>query len=188
MKIFLDVGAHVGQTLAAVLPLDFDRIVCFEPAAVCWGPLKKMGDHRVTVERFGLWKKTCEAPLFNPGSMGAGLWQREGRARKSVMCDFVRASDWMRENVTSEDVVYMKLNCEGAECDIIDDLLNSGEFSKLSFVMIDFDVRKFEDLKHRQGQVAKRLEVYPFPRVASKAHRIGDTHAARIQHWLRLCQ
>jgi hypothetical protein len=95
----------------------------------------------------------------------------------------------MRENVQAFDTVFLKLNCEGAECDILDDLLDSGEFAKLSFVMVDFDVRKIAAMRHRQAEVAERLAVYGFPRVAtSKQVMKGDTHAARIQHWLRLCR
>lgn len=188
MKTFLDVGAHMGQTLAAVMSSDFDRIVCFEPAPACWPVLRGLADSRVSVERFGLWNRTCDAPLFQPGTMGAGLWKKDrATVDETQVCKFVRASDWMACTVGAFEQVFLKLNCEGAECDILDDLLDSGQFANVSFVMIDFDVRKIASMKHRQAEVMERLAAYTFPRVAGKESRVGATHAERIQHWLRLC-
>lgn len=191
MKVFLDVGAHIGETLAAAMAPEFafDRIYCFEPAPMCWTALKSVADERVIVERFGLWNQTCVKPLFRPGTMGAGMWEKDGsRPGWAERCNFVRASDWTREHVSAGDTVFLKLNCEGAECDILDDLLDAGEFEKVAFSMIDFDVRKISALKHRQAEVLERLAAYPFPRVAtSKQVMKGATHAERIRHWLRAC-
>ena len=33
----------------------------------------------------------------------------------------------VHQSIKEGDVVFVKLNCEGAECDIIDDLINSNE-------------------------------------------------------------
>src|SRR5437016_5446147 len=46
---------------------------------------------------------------------------------------FVRASDWFRANGTKDDTVFIKLNCEGCECDIIEDVFESGEYKKVDF-------------------------------------------------------
>lgn len=188
MKIFLDVGANTGQSLAAVLPLDFDRIICFEPASACWPSLQALADDRVTIERFGLWNATTEADIFQPGTKGAGIFKKDrGQSDETERCRFVRASEWFADNIKPTDIVYLKLNCEGAECDVIDDLLDSGMFDRVTFAMIDFDVRKISSQKHRQAEVMERLAVYPFPRVAtSKQVMVGATHADRIRNWLRV--
>jgi FkbM family methyltransferase len=192
MKVFLDVGAHRGQTLNAVLDpqLRFDKIVCFEPASACWDYLKAVEDPRVSIKHFGLWDRDCKAPIFEPGSQTAGLWKKdEGRFDETQVCKFKRASEWVRENIAYGDVVFLKLNCEGAECDILDDLLDSGEFVKINFVMIDFDVRKISSQAHREAEIKARLERFGFPRVAyAKQVMCGDTHADRIKNWLRLVE
>ena len=190
MRVFLDVGAHNGQTLEAVKPaeFEFDQIVCFEPAPQCWSALQALADDRVRIEYFGLWNRTENKPLYQPGTMGAGMWKKDGgKSDRTEVCSFVQASLWTKLYIRRGDTVFLKLNCEGAECDIVDDLLDSGEFEKISHLMIDFDVRKIESMKHRQAEVMERLKPYPFPRVASKESRLGATHAERIQHWLRLC-
>lgn len=191
MKVFLDVGANTGQSLMAALEPEFafDRIVCFEPASACWPRLKALADKRVKIEKFGLWDKDAEQPIFQPGSKGAGMWKKDkGTSDETETCRFVRASDWLRDNVRAKDETFLKLNCEGAECDILDDLLDSGEFEKVSFVMVDFDVRKIAAMKHREEELRARLARFGFPRVAyCKDVMKGETHQDRIKNWLRQC-
>jgi FkbM family methyltransferase len=187
LKVFLDVGANTGQTLMAVKG-RFDRIVCFEPAPPCWPHLAKLADTTVRIEHFGLWNRTGEQAIFEPGRKGAGMWKKDkGQSDETQVCRFVRASDWFRENVSAEDENVLKLNVEGAECDILDDLLDSGEFAKVSRVMVDFDVRKITGMKHREAELRERLEPFGFPRVAfCKDVMKGETHQDRIRNWLRL--
>lgn len=191
-RVFLDVGANNGQTLAAALDpkFKFDEIHCFEPVSACWPRLAELADDRVTIERFGLWNKTCRQEIYQPGSKGAGLWKKDnGRSDLTELCDFRKASKWVRDNVLLGDVVFLKLNCEGAECDILDDLIDSGEFDKITYAMIDFDVRKIASQKHREAELRAKLEPYAFPRVAfCKDVMRGDTHEARIKHWLQLIE
>lgn len=191
MRIFLDVGAHLGETARAVLAPVYrlDRIICFEPVRTCCEQLRRIEDPRVTVLPFGLWKETCERPVFGPGGLAASIFpdMKSVNSNASEMCRFIRASDWFRENVKKEDMVFLKLNCEGSECDIVDDLLDSPEFDKVDFMMIDFDVRKVPSQKRREKEVRSRLRKYPFPRVSfCKDVMIGPTHEARIQNWLRV--
>lgn len=189
-RIFLDVGANTGQSLAAALDpvFRFDEIVCFEPVKFCWKYLESVNDNRVRIQYFGLWNQTCEKPIFEPGIKGASLWKKDkARTTLSEICEFRRATDWFKENIKADDIVWLKLNCEGAECDILDDLLDSGEFDKVTYAMIDFDVRKIASQKHREAELRKRLEVYPFPRWATtKQVMVGATHELRIKNWLHV--
>jgi len=190
LRVFLDVGANTGQSLAAVLDkrMRMDRIVCFEPARACWKPLDALADKRTTIERFGLWNKTGQQSIFQPGTQGAGLWKKDkGTIDAKEVCQFIRASDWFAAHIDARDTVFLKLNCEGAECDILDDLLDSGEFEKVDFVMVDFDVRKITGMKHREAELRARLERFGFPRFAtSKQVMVGQTHIARIQNWINV--
>jgi len=191
VRVFLDVGAHVGETARVVLdPIyRFDRIICFEPVQACCQQIKRIEDSRVKVLPFGLWKETCERSLFSPGSLYGSIFpdMRSVDDSASEMCRFIRASGWFRENVKQEDTVFLKLNCEGAECDIVDDLLSSGEFEKVDFVVIDFDVRKIPSQKHREKEVKQRLRRYSFSQVSfCKDVMVGPTHEAKTRNWLRM--
>jgi hypothetical protein len=52
----------------------------------------------------------------------------------------------------------MKLNCEGSECDILENLLDSGEYSKITQVMIDFNARKIPSQRDRVEPLKSRLQ------------------------------
>jgi FkbM family methyltransferase len=188
-RVFLDVGANTGQTLSAVLdsPFDFDDIICFEPTVACCKELQRFEDARITIHQFGLWSKTCSKLIFGPGELGGSIWKDIVKSDATELCEFVQASDWFKKNIDEGDTVFLKMNCEGAECDILDDLLDSGEFRKVSFVMVDFDVRKIASQKHREKEIRQRLRKIKFPRVAyCKEVMKGRTHAARIGNWLSL--
>jgi len=190
MKVFLDVGAHEGSSLNAVRDpkYGFDRIYCFEPANGCWSALESVADNRVTVCRFGLWNVTREHPLYDPGSRGASIFADKFKERPTdEMAQFVRASDWFRENLAESDEIYMKLNCEGAECDIAEDLLDSGALARVRSVMIDPDVRKIPSQEHRERELGERLRDAGLTNYFMERDvMIGDTHRERVQNWLRV--
>jgi hypothetical protein len=59
-----------------------------------------------------------------------------------IECCFVKSSEWMMNNVKEDDVIFMKMNCEGAECDIIEYLISTGAINRIRHLLVDFDVRK----------------------------------------------
>lgn len=189
MKVFLDVGAHTGETLRAVRDpkYAFDRIYCFEPSAACRPALESVRDTRVTVCPFGLWNSTGEQVLHDSGSIGASLFaDKFSTARTGETARFVRATDWFRENLGANDEIYLKLNCEGAEFDIVEDLLDSGELERVRSVMIDPDVRKIASRAHREREVVERLREAGLTNyVFEEDVMVGTTHRRRIQNWLR---
>ncbi len=190
--MFFDVGAHTGETLEAVLDCDvrFDRIVCFEPASPCWDGLDsiaKSSDQDVCIEKFGLWNQDCQHRVFRPGHIGASIWERWSGVGSEV-CMFRSASRWVRENVSDNDICFLKLNVEGAECDIVDELINTGELRRIAFTMIDFDVRKIASQRHRESETRENLAKngYSFPQVAfCKDVMVGATHQDRIKNWIK---
>ena len=190
MKVFLDVGAHEGSSLHAVRDpkFDFDRIVCFEPASPCWPALESVADPRVEICRFGLWNQTTERPLYEPGSRGASLFADKFKVVPSgELCRLVRATAWFRDSLGAGDEIFMKLNCEGAEADIVEDLLDSGELARVRSVMIDPDVRKVPSLVHREAELRARLQAAGLENYFLEEQvMIGETHRARIQNWLRI--
>ncbi len=188
MKVFLDVGAHNGESLHAVRDpkYGFDRIYCFEPARSCWPALEAVRDHRVTVCRFGLWDRTCKQPLYDAGSIGASLFADKFKTRPAEeVARFVRATEWFRTSLGAGDEIYLKLNCEGAEFDIVEDLLDSGEFARVRSAMIDPDVRKVPSRAHRERELRARLTAAHLTNYFLEEDvMVGATHRERIQNWL----
>jgi FkbM family methyltransferase len=165
VRVFVDVGAHYGQTLEVALDprWGFDRVFALEPAAVCLSLLRGFRDTHLTVQQIGLSDKTGSATLYGAGLLGGSVHpdkrQIELRSRqiREETIELVRASEWLGANVPSNAEVYIKLNCEGSECDILSDVLNAGLTGQIRGLYVDFDVRKVDRLAHQQQLVEERL-------------------------------
>lgn len=190
-KIFLDVGGHLGQTLEEVTkPIYyFDIIYCFEPFPPHVNVLReKFKNYNVKILEYGLSNTTSILDFYSDGldDMGASVKKREGEKKIVTKCRFKRASDFFRDQIDESDMVIMKLNCEGSECDILNDLIDSNEISKIDNVMIDFDVRKYPHLVHEEPKLMKRMADIGFTNFSLCDQVMkGRTHQKRIAHWLR---
>jgi FkbM family methyltransferase len=191
MRVFLDVGAHVGETLQQALDprYGFARVVCFEPVEACWPALERLADDRVEICRFGLWKETCRRPMYGAGSQGASLFPDSGGTGGTEVVELVRASEWFENHLTGRDEVYLKLNVEGSEADILDDLMQSGEIAKVRSALVDFDVRKMPSLAHREREIRQGMRDLGYSQILRlKEDHKGPTHASTVENWLRLAE
>jgi hypothetical protein len=78
---------------------------------------------------FGLWNEASRRPLYRAAS-GQPLFGDDVQDEQDTWW-LRRARDWFQEHVSDDDEVYVKLNCKGSECDILDDLLDSNEIRKV---------------------------------------------------------
>ncbi len=191
-SVFLDVGGHLGQTIDEVIKprYFFDKIYCFEPSPEHARRIReKYTDPRLEVMAYGLSNMTGELKLYSNGLNDMGATVKEGGydlRSDYTICKFVKASEFFQKYIKKGDLVLMKLNCEGSECDIMNDLIDSGEVNKISNVMIDFDVRKFRNMENEEHKLMKRLDEINFDRVSlCKKVMKGKTHQDRIANWLR---
>ncbi len=162
MRIFLDVGGHYGETLDVALDprWGFDKIYCFEPARPCRRILRGFRDTRLLVVPMGLSNRTGQTTLYGTGLLGGSVYadKRQFDAHvEAETVDMVRATDWLLADTSEDDEIYLKLNCEGSECDVLEDLLDSGVIDRFHTIYVDFDVRKIPSQAHRQEIVERRL-------------------------------
>ena len=200
MKVFIDVGSNKGQTVKAILAPDygfertfckygFERIYCFEPVAELYqGLAKKYRDPRIVINEVGLWKETCEKPIFSPGTQSGSIFEDKVNVDPdhSTICKFVRASDWFREHLTETDEVYVKLNCEGCEADIIEDLLDSNEYRKITSLGVAFDVRKIPSQRYREAEIKSRLKECGYENYIDLESIYDGSRRMAIQKWLSM--
>jgi hypothetical protein len=200
MKIFLDVGSNQGQTISSILePMHgfnrtfckyaFDRIHGFEPVPELHRAVsEKYPGKQFSFYPFGLWKETCERPIYSPGTQSGSIFADKINVdpAQSLMCRFVRAADWFRDHLSETDEVYVKLNCEGAEADIIDDLLDSNEYRKITSMAVAFDVNKIPSQSNREEMVKRRLQNQEHTNYVDFNQLPGNSRRERIQAWLSL--
>jgi FkbM family methyltransferase len=191
MRNFLDIGSHSGETLSVVVDpkYKFDRIYGFEPSLISCKRLQKYtSDPRVEIICCALGMKTGRGILYHSGSLGATMYEdkpwRPGNYHPNEECDTLSASTWFRKLSASDDNV-VKINCEGAELDILDDLMDSGEIAKIKILMVDWDSQKIPSLKSRvkitQDKLADWPDIVQFP---VPTRDMGETHDARTRWWV----
>jgi FkbM family methyltransferase len=192
MKVFLDVGAHYGETAEVALDpaWGFDAVHAFEPAAACQPILRGYRDRRLHVHPVALSNRAGRVPLFGAGLLGGSVYAdkpQDGRgSTRAEEITLEPAAAWLLRHCSAEDEVYLKLNCEGSECDVLEDLLDARLDPWLRAVYVDFDVRKVPSQARRQTQVEDRL------RAAGVAYTTPDDlrapGAAGVAQWLtRTC-
>jgi len=192
-KVFLDIGAHLGETLSEIRKeqYGFDRIVCFEPSPRCRAALKALAldDDRVEIYEFGLSDVDATADLMRSGSLSATIVPNKNDSiivgEVSDIVNIRSAAQWVIHNIKEDDLVVAKLNCEGAEVFILNNLLDHGLLFVFYNIMIAFDVRDYPDLRHEELRVRSRLRMSGLSNFCfSDDVMIGKDHAQRIRHWL----
>jgi FkbM family methyltransferase len=203
MKIFIDIGSHVGETLLEVTKekYAFDKIYCFEPSIYCIEDLQKFAnkDNRISICDFGLSKGNQNAELFQPGSLGGTIVKgethdlgkehdetfREDRKVESIKLR--DAGEWFQENINPGDCIVVKTNCEGSEVDILDSLIDNNFLKNIYSFLVTFDIREHKEFQHREIEIRRRLKKERIKNFCfSDDVMIGHSHSERIKNWLKL--
>lgn len=191
-RVFLDIGAYEGETVEAVIGMGFDQVYAFEPMPTQFAELARRFGNRpdVTLLNYGLSDMTCDRPVYGSNEhYEASVYPEAPQIDDQIVtrCSFVKATDWFRDNLEPGDRVVAKVNCEGSEVDILDDLIESGEIWTLEAVTICFDINRFEGREHRETQTRNSLATIGFdiPRWHLFGAAQGETHQDRIRDWLQ---
>lgn len=188
-SVFLDVGTHDGQTLTEVTKprWTFDRIVGFEPMPAQWQAATARFP-QVAIHPYGLSNMTGQVDLYGDNShMEASVWPTHRDADRSVVTrvTMIAASDYFAYGIPPDAVVTIKLNCEGSEVAILDDLIDGNCLDQIANVMIDFDVRKCAGQESEEARILARLAAAGFDRYSLCEDVMrGKTHQDRIAAWL----
>lgn len=191
MRIFLDVGAHYGETLDVALnpKWGFHTVHCFEPASSLVYLLEKFHDKRVVIHPFGLAAESRDTILFGAGLLGASIYSQKkfldsNSINVTEAIKLKKFSDWLLENTEQADELYLKMNCEGSEVDILENLISSGLFSRISSIYVDFDIRKVPGQEYRQVLIEKKLDLLSVSLYTPDSLGLSGTMA--VEKWLSL--
>lgn len=187
--VFIDVGGHRGETLEEISkPLWlFDRIFCFEPQLACVKYLReKFSRENIKIIPAALDDSTGTRILFG-SEMGASLFEDKADidSSRQQQIHTLRSTEFFRQHIHEDDLVIMKLNCEGTEGRILCDLMQSDELHKIGNVMIDFDLRKIRRMRREPKRILRMLSNVGFQNYfLAEDVMVGATHASRIRNWL----
>lgn len=189
-KVFIDVGGYRGHSvLAALDPLfGFRRIFCFEPATINIGQIARIRDPRLVIVKAGLSNRTGKSLLHNPGTLAASLFADAptyGGETGSETVDVIAAGEFFRAFLRDDDQVYMKLNCEGSELDVLESILDERASTMIASVLIDLDALKIPSQRDRTGGVMKRVADAQVPYFTPEQVQFGMvTNYGGVRNWL----
>ena len=120
--IVIDVGAHIGTfTLNAANKAKKGKIIALEPSKETYKILKKNIEinnfKNIISQNIGIWKKTDEIPLYidENESIGNNIFQKTKKIEKINVISILDCI----ERYHLEKIDFLKMDCEGAEFEII---------------------------------------------------------------------
>lgn len=189
-KVFVDVGGYEGfSTLAALDPIfSFDRVFCFEPAARCIEIISRIRDPRLVIVKAGMSNRTGAAVLYHAGTPAGSVFSDAptwGGSSSSEAIDLMSAGDFFRVFLRSGDRVFMKLNCEGSELDVLDSVVESCQTEQLENVLIDLDALKIPSQRERATSVMQKVDEAGIRYYTPEQVQYGMvTNYGGIRNWL----
>jgi len=131
-KVFIDGGAHEGESVDLFFKSYPDaqeyEIHSFEPNPDMHELLEKK---RTILHKVGLWggneQKEFFKGKFSEGSTFLKM-KVSGKVdyNNPIMVECVCLSEWIRGNFNRDDYIVLKLDIEGAEYSVLDDMINTG--------------------------------------------------------------
>ena len=191
-RIFLDVGAHYGETaeVAVESTYAFDRVCCFEPSAKCFERLEILSKLYPSIEvyQFGLGNKNSLRWLQNSGELGGSfLYNEKTTSERAELTEVRDIVEWMEQSISEDDFVVMKINCEGGEVEIIERLLEAQKLSFFYTIVVSWDIREYRNLARQEVDLRTKLRALNCSNCCSSDDvMLGETHSDRVKHWLNL--
>ena len=188
----MDVGGHLGQSVEVALSRvwTFDHIHTFEPELASAQHIETrfadaIRDGRLTVHHAALGSKDGTLTLFGDNSKGGasvvdGALEVSGAGVSVASIDVNRFVAELGDDIR----VFMKLNCEGGEVDILNRLCDANSISTVAAIVADFDVVKRGFGYYEKRRVMRRARNRGLPIVLAERVMVGKTHALRLTNWL----
>ena len=91
----------------------------------------------------------------------------------------------MRSHLEPDDVVWLKLNCEGSECVVLDHLDDEGVLERVDHLLVHFDVEKIPVARvRRRTDTRRRLDASGVEWIEAGEILFGRSHAKKTANWL----
>ena len=158
--IFIDIGAHIGESveIATSRNYNFETILAIEPSVHSQKYLSKYRDKRIQIEKFGLGFSNRKTILHGAGSVGASIYEEKVPYWSiNEVIEIKKFSEWYKAKIDTNSLVWIKLNIEGAEYEIIQEL-NLIDVKNIVSILISFDVDKIPSMKDTKPFLLKILK------------------------------
>jgi FkbM family methyltransferase len=160
-KIYIDCGVYKGEEIK-IAEKYFDYIYGFEPF---YTELKDnynfKYEDKITIYENGLSNKNGECKIYKTDTLiGSSLYLD----KFNVSNDFknikiMKLSDFIKQNLNKEDIIFIKINIEGSEIDVLEDLYNNNMFDYIHSIHVDYDYTKIKNDDNYTERAKKIVDI-----------------------------
>jgi len=149
-KIFIDGGAHRGQSAEVFMNrwpgAEEYEIYSFEAGTnvALWDELSKVMEKYPNMSMFqsALWIKNEDIVFYDEGNSSSSLIQAKlarspGHEVKKVVIEAIDLGGWLDACFDDDDEIIVKLNVEGAEYEILEQMLDRDQLKKVNTLFVD---------------------------------------------------
>jgi len=153
-SVVFDVGGYEGQWASDIFSRYFCQIHIFEPVHLFASRIERRfaENPKIIVHPFGLSNQTREE-IITVNNDGSSLF-KPGSQTETIQ--LVRAANFIREHNISQ-IDLMKINIEGSEYDLLEDLIGSGLVEKITNIQVQFH-DFIPDASQRMTQIQNNLQ------------------------------
>jgi len=187
--VFIDGGAHLGETVAAFEKSKLFskypwRVVSFEPNPELVSQIPKRPF--LTVMGQAMWDQDAQIDFHvSPQQTLGGSVMPTFVPRPEMQTIKVQAIDfgqWLKRNYRKEDVIYVKLDIEGAEYAVLRKMLRDGSITYIDKLFIEFHGLQqaqargasFAELRQAQTETSELIEAVTSMGVGMSIHYTGE--------------
>jgi len=182
-NLLLDIGAHFGEALEEILrPIyKIDSVYAIEPSSVAIKKLSKFKDRRLKIYPFAVSNYDGEANLFSAGAVGGGLFSDKKKHWKNTEIVHVsKFSEWANSNLNRSENIFIKINVEGSEFFILQEILEVYKQFNIKSILLSIDIEKVPSLLKYKDELDKLILHFPIQIIIRKDKEIN----LAINKWL----
>ena len=158
-RIFLDVGAFDGSSVrffrTNYAKADQFEIFCFESLPANIKLLKKVDN--ISIVPFAAWSSAGEIDMFLGKTKSGSMYSDKTTGRvdpnNSIKVPSIDFADFIEDNFNKEDEIWLKLNVEGAEYEIIPHLKERGLLDWFNRTFIRWHSGKIPSLQENDLEI-----------------------------------
>ena len=162
----IDIGAHFGEALEETLrPIyNIDRVYAIEPSSVAIKKISRFKDNRLKIHPIAVSNYNGKATLFSAGSVGGSLFPDKQRHWKNTeVIDVFKFSEWAFSNLNRTENIFIKINAEGSELFILEEITKICKEFKVKSILLSIDIEKVPSLLRYKDELHKLILDFPAP-------------------------
>ncbi len=171
MKIFIDLGAYIGDTLEIALKeyKEFDKFYAFEPLNRNFTILaaKFAADNKIVLLKIaadisdGMSNIYVTKQGYDGGSLCLG--QGDHVENKAELVETVNISNYLKKNFDIADEIILKVDIEGKEYDIFQLMINDGSIKYIKKIFCEWHWKQSGISESRHNKIVEELNKYGYP-------------------------